>query len=145
MMSVEQSVEWELAGETEVLGENLPQCHSSLQIPHELSRDRLRAAAVGSQRPVMNIWVPLKAGNSLLAEGLFTSQEKRCSIELISFNWRINLASCVSIYNQIRIKKYSLKKKPNNVLAFQTTHFFLQTHELQKRCKIAKNVSGNSL
>jgi hypothetical protein len=27
MMSVEQSVEWELTGETEVLGENLPQCH----------------------------------------------------------------------------------------------------------------------
>jgi hypothetical protein len=27
MMSVEQSVEWELAGEFEVLGENLPQCH----------------------------------------------------------------------------------------------------------------------
>jgi hypothetical protein len=26
MMSVEQSVEWELAGETEVLEENLPQC-----------------------------------------------------------------------------------------------------------------------
>jgi hypothetical protein len=27
MINVEQSVEWELAGETEVLGENLPQCH----------------------------------------------------------------------------------------------------------------------
>jgi hypothetical protein len=27
MMNVEQSVEWELAGETEVLGENLPQFH----------------------------------------------------------------------------------------------------------------------
>jgi hypothetical protein len=27
MMHVEQSVEWELTGETEVLGENLPQCH----------------------------------------------------------------------------------------------------------------------
>jgi hypothetical protein len=27
MMNVEQSVEWELTGETEVLGENLPQCH----------------------------------------------------------------------------------------------------------------------
>jgi hypothetical protein len=26
-MSVEQSVEWELAGETKVLRENLPQCH----------------------------------------------------------------------------------------------------------------------
>jgi hypothetical protein len=27
IMSMEQSVEWELAGETEVLGENLPKCH----------------------------------------------------------------------------------------------------------------------
>jgi hypothetical protein len=27
MMNVELSVEWELAGETEVLGEKLPQCH----------------------------------------------------------------------------------------------------------------------
>jgi hypothetical protein len=27
MMNMEQSVEWELAGETEVLGENLPQYH----------------------------------------------------------------------------------------------------------------------
>jgi hypothetical protein len=27
MMNTEQSVEWELAGETEVLGENLPHCH----------------------------------------------------------------------------------------------------------------------
>jgi hypothetical protein len=27
MMNVEQSMEQELAGETEVLGENLPQCH----------------------------------------------------------------------------------------------------------------------
>jgi hypothetical protein len=34
MMSVEQSVEWELAEETEVLGENLPQCHFFHQKPH---------------------------------------------------------------------------------------------------------------
>jgi hypothetical protein len=27
MMNVDQSVEWELAGKTEVLGENLPHCH----------------------------------------------------------------------------------------------------------------------
>jgi hypothetical protein len=27
MMIVEQSVEWKFAGETEVLGENLTQCH----------------------------------------------------------------------------------------------------------------------
>jgi hypothetical protein len=27
MIIVEQLVEWELPGETEILGENLPQCH----------------------------------------------------------------------------------------------------------------------
>jgi hypothetical protein len=51
MMSVEQSVELELAGETEVLGEKpatVPLCPP--QIPHNLIRDRTRAAAVGSQR-----------------------------------------------------------------------------------------------
>jgi hypothetical protein len=32
MMIVEQSVEWKLAGETEVLGENLPQCYFA---PHK--------------------------------------------------------------------------------------------------------------
>jgi hypothetical protein len=38
MMSVKQSVEWKLAGETEVLGENLPQ-HHFVQIPHDLTWD----------------------------------------------------------------------------------------------------------
>jgi hypothetical protein len=47
-MSAKQSVEWELAGETEVLGENLPLC--PLQIPLDQTRARTRAAAVGSQR-----------------------------------------------------------------------------------------------
>jgi hypothetical protein len=34
MINVEQSVECELAGETEVLGENLPQRHFVLHKPH---------------------------------------------------------------------------------------------------------------
>jgi hypothetical protein len=42
-------VEWGLAGETEVLGENLLQCHFVHHKSH-MTWDRTRAAAVGSQR-----------------------------------------------------------------------------------------------
>jgi hypothetical protein len=47
-MTVEQLVEWELVGETEVLGGNLPQCH----FVHHKSRMiwlRTRVAAAGNQ------------------------------------------------------------------------------------------------
>jgi hypothetical protein len=50
-MIVEQSVEWELVGQTEVLGKNLPLClFVHKKIPHDLTWARTRAAAVGSQR-----------------------------------------------------------------------------------------------
>jgi hypothetical protein len=46
MMHVEQSVEWELAEETEVLAENLPQCYFVYHKPHmtwpELEPEPLR-------------------------------------------------------------------------------------------------------
>jgi hypothetical protein len=49
MMNVVQSVEWELAGETEVLGENLPQYHFVDHISN-MTWARTRFAAVGSRR-----------------------------------------------------------------------------------------------
>jgi hypothetical protein len=50
IMMMEKLVEWWLAGETEVLGENLPQCRFVHHKPHMPARKRTRAAAVGSQR-----------------------------------------------------------------------------------------------
>jgi hypothetical protein len=47
---MEQSVKC-LAGETEILGENLLKCRIvHHKIPHYLTRDRTRAAAVGNRR-----------------------------------------------------------------------------------------------
>jgi hypothetical protein len=39
-----------IVGETEVLGENLPQCRFGHHTPHMPARTRTRTAAVGSQR-----------------------------------------------------------------------------------------------
>jgi hypothetical protein len=51
MVIVEQPVEWELAGETEVLGENLPQCYFVHHKSHMTWPGlELRAAAVGNRR-----------------------------------------------------------------------------------------------
>jgi hypothetical protein len=49
MMNVEQSVEWELAGETGVLREILSHWHFVHHKSH-MTRARTRAAAVGSRR-----------------------------------------------------------------------------------------------
>jgi hypothetical protein len=50
-MNEEQSVEWELARETEVLGENSPHCHSIHQeSPCDLACYVIQVAALGSRR-----------------------------------------------------------------------------------------------
>jgi hypothetical protein len=50
MMNMEQSVECELPGETEALGENLPQCYFfPPQIPHDMTWAGTQAASVGSR------------------------------------------------------------------------------------------------
>jgi hypothetical protein len=51
-MNVEKQMECRLAGETEVLGENLPPSATFVhhKIPHDQIRVRTRAAAVGSRR-----------------------------------------------------------------------------------------------
>jgi hypothetical protein len=63
-MSVKQSVEWELAGETEVLGENLLQRHFVHHKSHMIwPRTRTRTAAVGSRR--LTAWAMSRHWNYL--------------------------------------------------------------------------------
>jgi hypothetical protein len=63
-VSVEQLVEWRLAGETEVLGENLPQRHF---VPPQILHDqvRFRTADRSGGKPATN---RLRYGAALLPE-----------------------------------------------------------------------------
>jgi hypothetical protein len=67
-MNVEQSVEWELVGETEVLGENVPQCHFAHDKSHKIWA-RTRAAAVGSQPELWHGLVRINWGRVVGRDG----------------------------------------------------------------------------
>jgi hypothetical protein len=62
MTSVKHSVEWEPAGETEVLGENLPHRHFVHHKSH-MTWARTRAAAVGSRQ--LTVWAMARPHCSL--------------------------------------------------------------------------------
>jgi hypothetical protein len=70
-MILVQLVEWRLAGETEVLGENLPQRHFVHHKSH-MSRPGLepRAAAVGSQR--LTAWAVARPKKSCYSDTFIT-------------------------------------------------------------------------
>jgi hypothetical protein len=61
IMMMEKLVEWWLAGETEVLGENLPQCRFVHHKPDMPAWTRTRAAAVGNQR--LTAWATARPQN----------------------------------------------------------------------------------
>jgi hypothetical protein len=102
-MIVEQLVEWRLAGETEVLGENLPQRHFVHHKSH-MARPGLepRAAAVGSQR--LTAWAMARPSWNVTP---FRSQpipSKSFPIHRLSFH--------VPIYIQARYRSNSMKPSP---------------------------------
>jgi hypothetical protein len=87
-MIMEQFVEWRLAGETEVLGENLPQRHFVHHKSH-MTRPGLepRTAAMGSQR--LTAWAMARPVTSRFSEIWNVSELCYLCILLTSFNIEI--------------------------------------------------------
>jgi hypothetical protein len=85
IMMMDSLVEWWLAGETQVLGENLPQCHFVHHKLHMPARTRTRAAAVGSQR--LTAWAP--SLQSSRYRGLFPGGEATWA-----WRWPLTIISC---------------------------------------------------
>lgn len=55
-MNVKLIVGWELSGETEVIGENLPQCQCVHQVPYDLTWDRNVAIIMGIPHATPDLW-----------------------------------------------------------------------------------------
>jgi hypothetical protein len=99
MVIVEKLVEWRLAGETEVLGENLPQRHFVHHKSH-MTRPlaRTRTAAVGSQR--LTAWAMARPRHFVLDEVQynFSAKEKHFCNTKTPESWgeivEICLANC---------------------------------------------------
>jgi hypothetical protein len=92
VLNVEQSVEWELAGETEVLGVILPQCHFVHHNSHMIWPGReAGTTAVGSQW--LTTWAMAWPKGTIYPLGTFLFQQRRRIIftDFINY-WYIQVA-----------------------------------------------------
>jgi hypothetical protein len=94
MMSVEQSVEWELPEETELLGENLPQCHF---VHH---KSHMTWPEIGPGPPRWEAWGMVRPQTTIMnACGGWTKQK---SSKIVIVFWSVTLCSLVNRYKHLR-------------------------------------------
>jgi hypothetical protein len=116
---VVQLVEWSLAGETEVLGENLPQYHFAHHKSHDLTRARTRAVAVGSRR--LTAWAMARPN-----DGCYFNPKNRSKfhIRIMVFHRRVSFLICIGL----------LKSTWSSILRVCDFSQFLQANVGAKYC-----------
>jgi hypothetical protein len=128
MVIVEKLLEWGLAGETEVLGENLSQRHFVHHKSH-MTRPEFwtRAAAVGSQG--LTAWamaLPTAYNNnaaripSWFSRGTwmdqFSAQPESCHAVAVNIGFRVaNNSTSWNVYKRIKLNPGCISHEQNNV------------------------------
>jgi hypothetical protein len=126
IVRMENLVEW-MAGETEVLGENLPHCPP--QIPLDQTRDWTRAAAMGSQRLTASV---MARPHQAVSHRHFTATAWFRALNNLR---RICGEESSTGAGFLRVLRFPLPTASHSLIILSSSLYTLYTDTAEKKCK----------
>jgi hypothetical protein len=100
LISMHHFVEWEFAGETEVLGQNLPQCHFVHHKSH-MTWDQTRTTVMGSRR--LTAWAVERPCSDLC---MYQGALDHCSCSGQNIKWKRDAVTCLKYSGNLLLRDH---------------------------------------